>query len=982
MEFGVLGPLQVIAGDGQVVLGPRQQQAVLALLLLQAPEPVSRDRLIDELWGERPPASAAHAIQVYVSGLRKLLRGGGHEGFALSSSPAGYALEVDPERIDARRFERLVGAAQQAVPQDPARAEDLFAKALGLWRGTPLAELGQFEFARLEADRLEDLRAAAVEGLVEVRIERGEHAEVIGQVTALVAADPLRERPRRLLMLALYRSGRHAQALAAYRDACAALDEIGLQPGPELRALEQAILRHDAALLAAEQAPAQRSTEREHESPRFGDLPSSTRPTLPAAAHPLIGRRSEQERIHALLARDDVRLVTLLGPGGSGKTRLALEVATKLRNRYRDGAWFVSLAPLSDPTLVASEIASAVGVKEAEGQPPMAALCRALARRELLLVVDNFEHLIAAAEVVSQLLAAAPKLDVLATSREPLRVGGEHRLQIPPLPVPDAAQLFMERARAVRADLETGALQHQTVERICERLDGLPLALELAAARVALFSIPALEGRLAQRLDLPEGARDLPDRQRTLRATIDWSYQLLSATEQTLFRGLAPFAGGARLDAIESIFIDLDSEPIDVVAALVDKSLLRRRDDPDGLPRFWMLDTIREYASQRLANRPDAATITVRQADYFREFAEDAERKIHTADQRIMLERLEADHVNLRAALDHLAASNPSAALRMAAALGFFWEIRGHLSEGRERLDRSLASAGNSPARAMATFHAGRLAFLEGEGSESERIFTEALRLAREVHETRAEALALMHLGVLAQNRGDTAGSEELHGQALVVAKAGSDQWTLRMALNDLGDTLAEAGEAERAQQVLEQALEISRRLGEPYGTAMVTGNLAQLALERGDLDAAQPLIAECLHNAREIRYESITAWALTLEALMALKRGEFDLAVCRLNESIELLRNGYDRAAGPLAVAAAATLAAARNETLIAAQLWGALHREMSRHVIQEAWLVTSLRDEWLPRIRSAISASDWDEAWDRGTRLNPEQALHLAAQ
>ena len=310
--------------------------------------------------------------------------------------------------------------------------------------------------------------------------------------------------------------------------------------------------------------------------------------------------RSCRSRL-AWLARSDVRLVTMLGPGGSGKTRLALEIATQVAKRYRDGAWFVALAPLADPALVASEIARALGVHETADEPPAVTLTDALERRELLLVIDNFEHLISAAGLIGQLLGAAPHLDVLVTSREGLNLSGEHRMDVPPLPLTDAAELFLARARAVRQDLAVGGEARAAVERICIRLDGLPLALELAAARVALFSVPALEARLAQRLDLSKGPSDLPDRQRTLRATIDWSYRLLSRREQQLFRGFAPFAGGARLEAIESIFTDLGDEPAETVAALIDKSLLRRRDDADGLPRFWML---RQSASKRANTEP------------------------------------------------------------------------------------------------------------------------------------------------------------------------------------------------------------------------------------------------------------------------------------------------------------------------------------------------------------------------------------------
>ena len=397
-----------------------------------------------------------------------------------------------------------------------------------------------------------------------------------------------------------------------------------------------------------------------------------------------------------------------------------------------------------------------------------------------------------------------------------------------------------------------------------------------------------------------------------------------------------------------------------------------------------MLDTIREYASEQLIRRAEAEAegITDRHAHYFRDLAEGAERRMHSADQRVVLEALEADHDNLRAAFDHQLSTEASGALRMAAALGFFWEIRGHLSEGRERLERALPRAAGSPAAAMATFHAGRLAFLRGDGGDAEPRMTEALRLARDVGDTRAEVLALTHLGVLAQQRGDAARSEVLRRQALVTARAGNDEWTLGMALNDLGAMLAEAGEAERAWPLLEEALEISRRVGEPYSTAMVTGNLAELALRRGDVEAAQPLIAECLHNARDIHDQSMTGWALTLDALVACHRGDLDTAERRISACIHLLRTAYDRAAGPLALATAAVLAAARSEPLVAVQLWGTVDCEMSHHVIDEVWLVTSLRDEWLPQTRHAVSSTEWEAAWETGTGLSPEDAVELAAR
>jgi predicted ATPase/DNA-binding SARP family transcriptional activator len=715
--------LEVVgAGDDAVSLGRAQERAVLALLLIRAPDAISRDRLVDALWGERPPPTAAHAVQVYVSGIRKLLRAGGGD-VAVRSSLAGYALEVDPDQIDASRFERLIHRAQRTLGENPPESQHLFDRALESWRGPPLAEFQQYEWARREADRLEELRTVALEGLAELRLACGEHRELIGTLTSLVASNPLREGPRRLLMLALYHNGRHADALACYRDACTALDEIGLEPSVELRRLEAAMLRHDPSLKAPtlSHSAAQADDSARPESPR-AVRPSGSR--LPVPARGLIGRNTEMSMVRSVLARGDTRLVTLLGPGGSGKTRLALEVARKLDDHYRDGVQFVSLGPLGAPALVASEIARTLGIAEPARESLPDALAYALEARNMLLVLDNFEHLLPAAELVGKLLAVASELVVLVTSRAALRITGEHRIDVPPLPLTDAVDLFIAQARAVRHDLAVGAPERDAVQRICRRVDRLPLALELAAARVAILAIPALDARLAQRLDLPEGPHDLPARQRTLRATIDWSYALLTSQEQALFCGLSVFAGGARLDAIEAVFGDLTDGPLEAVAGLVDKSLLRRTDDPDGEPRFWMLETIRERASEHLTDRGEADKIAGRHAAYFLGLAEEGDQHIHSSDQGSWISRLDADHDNLRAAFDYLVAAEPSDALQMGAALGYFWDIHGHQFESRERLERALAAApreGGSAARA--SLFVGRSTFFQGHEADSEPFF-------------------------------------------------------------------------------------------------------------------------------------------------------------------------------------------------------------------------------------------------------------------
>ncbi len=1162
MEFRILGPLEVADGDGLVRLAGVKQRALLALLLLDANRVVSSDRLIDGLWGERPPGSAGHALQVYVSGLRKLLAPAGGE-VEMRSSAGGYVLQVDPDRVDVSRFEGLIADGQGLLGDDPRRAREVFERALGLWRGAPLEEFSQFEFARGEAERLGELRTVALENLVEARLALGEHEPVLSLLTGLVAASPLRERPRRLLMLALYRSGRHAEALGVYRDACGALDEIGLQPGPELRQLEQAILNHDEALappLVSDGASEVESAERVsaltpggpsrglpvsgtvtmlftdiegstglgdrlgdrypellaghhrllreaiaaaggHEVSTAGDsffvafteadraldcalrvqrslaaaswpeseavrvrvgihtgapalqdgtyvgvdahcaarvmalahggqvlltkatrdalgsslemidlghhrlkglpdpvhlfqavaddlprefpvLRSLSNSNLPAALHTLIGRSGEVATALGLLARGDVRLVTLLGPGGAGKTRLALEIAGEAVARYRDGAWLVSLAPLTDPSLIASELAQTLGVRESGGRALELTVAGFLARRELLLVLDNFEHLLDGAGLISRLLEAAPGLDVLATSREALHVRGEHRMHVAPLAPSDAAELFIERASAVRADAIQDPDDRAAVDRICQRLDRLPLALELAAARVALFSIPALDTRLAERLDLPEGPRDLPDRQRTLQAAIDWSYQLLNPAEQALFRDLAVFADGARLDAIQAVHHNPDGDVIRTIAGLIDKSLLRRRDDPDGQPRFWLLETIRQHADERLTEEDATDEIANRHAMYYLDLAEEMEPRIPTSEQRITLDLLEADHDNLRAAFEHLTTSDPDGALRIAAALGFFWDIHGHHSEAREKLTRSLASpSAETSATAEANFFLGRGAVFRGERAEARPLLEQARRLAHKLALHRFEVLALTHLAHVAVLGGQRDRFIALSEEARRIARADSDDWTLRAALNALGHGMRVIGQRDRARPMLEEALALSRRFADPMATAQTAANLADLALEEGALEIAEALIAESLQHAREINYPVILAESLALDAQLALFHADLKRADARISECLQFVRASDHLGSATTLVAAIATLAAAREEPLRAAQLWAAEDSARARlGVSGDVGGSKRLRDKWLPQARKSTDTTAWQIAWDSGAKLTLHQALDLS--
>lgn len=567
MRVRLLGPLEV---EGAPFRGGPKQRVLLASLILARGLPVSDHRLVDALWQDSPPASASHALQVYVSELRKA-------GLAIERGNGGYRLEV--EYVDADEFERLVEQARTL--RESGREElalESLEQGLALWRGPPLPGLDA-EAVAAEIGRLEELRLGVLEERAECALALGRVPD-LRELEALLEENPLRERLRRLQMLALYRAGRQAEALAAYRQVREALDELGLEPGAELKALERAILLQDTAL------------DVEPEALRL-------RRHLPAPATALVGRRAEVDTVTDLL-RGDTRLVTLTGPGGAGKTRVALRAAYELADCFAEGVWFVGLATLVDPALVRSTIAQVLDVRDDE-------LRDTLRDRELLLLLDNFEQLLGAAPVVGELLQGAPRLRVLTTSRTPLRVYGEHELDVPPLPAPEAEELFLTRARAAGREL-SGRLAAQ----VCERLDGLPLAIELVAARSADLTPDELVASLDRRLELASrGARDLPERQRTLRAAIGWSHDLLGAAEQRLFARLAAFAGGFGREAALAVC----EAAGEALTALHEGNLVRRSDEG----RYRMLETIREYAVERLRADGEEHEVRLRHANHFLE---------------------------------------------------------------------------------------------------------------------------------------------------------------------------------------------------------------------------------------------------------------------------------------------------------------------------------------------------------------------------
>jgi predicted ATPase len=702
MDFGILGPLEVRDGSGLVRVPGAKERALLADLLVHAGRVVAADRLVEDLWGERPPGSPANTLQGRVSALRRAL---GPAGPALVvTRPPGDALEAGPEQLDAGRFERLVAEATALGPDAGPGAARLLAEALALWRGPALAEFADRPWAQAEAVRLEELRLAAREALVELRLAAGGHAGLVGELEGLVGAYPTRERLRGQLMVALYRSGRQADALGVYAETRRVLaEELGIDPSPELQRLQRQVLVQDPALEAA---------AADRQQPRHN---------LPERLTSLVGREVELREVAKLVEQH--RLVTVTGPGGAGKTSLAVAVAERLVARHPDGVWLVELAALSDPALLAEVVAAALGLGEAV-EPAMAApgpagrLAGHVADKAMLLVLDNCEHLVGAcAELARRLLQAGPGVRVLATSREVLGVPGEVVWPIPPLAVPapaadgaaeagdqaapevlagyDAVRLFVERATSADPGFVLDAASGPVVAELCRRLDGLPLAIELAAARTRALPPVELAVRLEDRFRLLSGgARTLDPRQQTLRATVDWSWDLLEGPDRRLLRRLSVFSGGWTVAAAEAVCggDGLEgAEVLDGLFRLVDRSLIVRGTAP---ARFTMLETLRAYGAERLAEAGEAQTLAARHTAWCLRLAE---RAAAHRTARPWLRRVDADYDNLRAALDRaVAARDHDPALRLAGALGWYWWTERTI-EGRQRLADVLALADGQP---------------------------------------------------------------------------------------------------------------------------------------------------------------------------------------------------------------------------------------------------------------------------------------------
>jgi predicted ATPase len=681
----------------------------------------------------------------------------------------------------------------------------------------------------------------------------------------------------------------------------------------------------------------------------FPPLKTLNNTNLPVPSSSFVGRGRELAAVAALL-RSEGRLVTLSGPGGSGKTRLAIAAAEDVLGDYADGVFWVGLASLREPAAVVETIAQALGASDG--------LVGRIGDRSLLLVLDNFEHVIDAATELSALLGACRNLRLLVTSRELLRLQGEVEYQVPPLAESEAEDLFCARSRLEPDD---------EIAELCRHLDDLPLAVELAAARTAVLSPTQIRDRLSQRLDLFRGSRDADPRQQTLRATIEWSYELLTEPEKRLFARLAVFAGGCTFEEAEEI----SGADVDGLQSLVDKSLVRRSGG-----RFWMLETIRELARERLHASEDAGEVERRHAHYFVELAERAEPELKGAEQPVWLERLEDDHDNLRASLDwFLEHDEPEPALRLAVGVYWLWYTHGHVSEGRRWLRRALEAAPDTPSevRAKALDDAGYLAMEQGEFEEARRLLEASLACAKEVGAISTAALAAAHLSHARERTGgDGVGIAE---EGLALARESGDLFSLAIALNCLANVLV-AGDLERARPYFEESLELRRRLGDRSRIALALNNLAWRALVDDDLRRAAALYAEAAEIAAAIGDKRHVSMAEAGLGWVAYREKRWDEAADRARSSVRLSRELGMKEHLIEVILCLAGIAAATGEPERAATLAAAAQHQFAL-IAPESQLQSELFHHVdIENAKAACDRETWDRGWTAGRAMSLDQA------
>jgi predicted ATPase/DNA-binding SARP family transcriptional activator len=889
VRVGILGTLAIERDGRAVEVAGDRLRVLVARLALDAGRPVSAGALADAVWEDAPPADEQHALQSLVSRLRRSLGDGG----AIAPAPAGYRLAVEPDAIDAHRFERLAAAGTAELRGgDPVRAAATLREALALWRGPAMADLADRRFAVAAAAGLEALRAGTLADLAEAELSLGRGAGLVAELEAAAAAHPLHERLAARLIAALFAAGRQADALAAYESIRARLsDELGAVPSPELQAAHVAVLQGESSGPAP--APARRSN-------------------LRAPVTSFVGREAELERISAMLERS--RLVTLVGPGGAGKTRLAGEAVAGWQERVGDGVWMVELAPVTAEVEVVATVLGALGIRdpsliERRARRPQDGLERlldVLADSEAILVLDNCEHLIgAAAQLAEDLLGHCPQLRIVATSREPLAIGGESLAPVPPLALPGAGagvaealahpavELFADRASAARPGFAVDEGTVAVCVEICRRLDGLPLAIELAAARLRTMPLETLAERLDDRFRLlTGGSRTALPRHRTLRAVVDWSWELLDEPERRFAQRLAVLRAGPTAESALAIAAEpgaTEADALDALAALADRSLLQVVPG-SAPPRYRMLETIREYGMEKLEASGELAAVRDAHARWFAALAARADPELRGAGQAGWFRRLEAERDDVIAALRWLGDSGDAAATqRLVVRLLWFWMLTGSPDEARAWTEFALAVPGDADPHdrlIVEGVHAISLATAEGRepevGSEALAEFAERLeaigdggspllamarpmlaffagdaeaataRLAETIEhpDPWLRATGLLMRAHQAENDGDQVHMRADLDRAADGFRAVGDSWGVAMSLASLAGTLTVAGELDEAESALAEAREMMEHVNGNAGAGLLAFREIDVCVHREDFTGARAAATRALEGA------------------------------------------------------------------------------------------------------------------------------------
>ncbi len=926
VQIGMLGPFEVRTDDGvQADVPGARLRGLLIALALEPGHAVPKATLIDWIWGERPPPGAANALQRLVSRLRKALPDGLVEG-----QTDGYRLRVEPDAVDAVRFERLVGQARQEAGPQRVR---LLREAIALWRGAAMQDVGLPDSAAYEAavTRLDRLRMTAMEDRFDAEISLGHGVEVAPELADLVAAHPLRERLVAALMRALAAAGCGTEALLVYQRTREALaDALGVDPSPELSALHVALLRGE-----------------------LGRREETRKTNLRAELTNFVGKDADVAAVRELIAGH--RLTTLTGPGGSGKTRLATETARTLLGDLPDGAWLVELAPIGASGDVARSALAALGLRDAlvgsaPNAEPIDRLVAAIRERDALLILDNCEHVIESAAAFAQrVLGECQRLRILATSREPLGITGEALWLVEPLALPHrdadpaeiesspAVRLLRDRAGAVRRDLAVDARTSSTMLRVCRALDGMPLAIELAAARLRTMSLDQLANRLDDRFRLlTGGSRTALPHHRTLRAVVDWSWELLTDAERTVLRRLAVFSGGASLNAAEQVCGSDSVKPgevLELLTALTEKSLLLT--EGDSAPRYRMLDTIKEYARDRLAETGESDLARHAHLAYFTGLAETADPHLRRAEQLEWLATLEADHDNIAVALrGALAAGEAQGAMRLAAAAGWYWWLGGHKAEGIELITAAADTPGEVTDEVRAMAYAHGVTFLTdgpGDQYQAEKWIHQAYlfsqrsrhrnpllglvdaleRMLRAPHAILAaweplladgdpwiRALARLQLGkmliMLGQDQRDADAYLEL---ALAEFRALGERWGISFALTELADRIATRGEFASACEHYDQAIAVVTEVGAIEDVVRMRSRQAQLLWLLGDEESSKAAMAEAQRCAERVAWPSALAFLALAKAELARWSGDTEQAYRQLGVATAMLGDETERA-------------------------------------------------------------------------------------